>query len=121
MFKNSISWFEIRVNDLEASKEFYEAVLSIKMGQFTVNEQKMYTFPSEEEGISGAILKEEPFRPSSNGTIVYLNTEDIDKVLKNVSARERRIIIPKMLIDENIGYSAVFEDFDGNFIGLFQK
>ncbi len=122
--RNAIKWFEIPVRDIKRAKAFYEEIFGIDMQDFDANGNlKMALFPSEDGTIGGALCQNEDFYvPSGLGTLVYLNADpDLEKVLERTKRAKGRIIQPKVLVTENIGYMAVIEDSEGNKIALMSK
>ncbi|MCF8240732.1 MAG: VOC family protein [Melioribacteraceae bacterium] len=116
---NVINWFEIPASDFNRAVKFYTEVIG---GEFYKEEMmgiKMAFFPMEGEGVGGAICAGEGFTPSSEGTKVYLNGgEDLSNALGKVEKAGGKIIMPKTLIREDIGYMAFFVDTEGNTVAL---
>ncbi|WP_371367705.1 hypothetical protein SRRS_15450 [Sporomusa rhizae] len=116
---NPVIWFEIPVGDMERGKAFYEAVFDEKLAIIDMGPRQMAMFPMEmaKQGASGALVKEEHFVPSYDGTLVYFSVADITDTLKKVVANKGKELIPKASIGE-YGFCAYFEDSEGNRIGL---
>ncbi len=116
---NPVIWFEIPVDDMERAKAFYEAVFDQKLTIIDMGPRQMAMFPMEMagQGASGALVKEEHFVPSYDGTLVYFFVADITDTLKKVVANKGKELIPKASIGE-YGFCAYFEDSEGNRIGL---
>jgi len=122
--KNAIKWFEIPVKDLRRAKEFYEGIFEISLQDFNNNGNfKMALFPNENGTIGGALCEHEDFYiPSGLGTLIYLNADpNLEDVLERLRTKKGRIIQPKTLINEAIGYMAVIEDSEGNRIALMSQ
>lgn len=118
--KHVVSWFEIPVNDLERAAEFYTKIFGIKLEPFEFNGQAMAVFPAEDEAINGALIKGEGYIPSSQGTIVYLNAgEDLNLVLNKVEPAGGKILEGKVEVIQGRVYAAVFQDIEGNKVGLY--
>ncbi len=119
---HGVTWFEIACSDFDRARRFYETIFGAKLQDMPVPGQKMAMFPVDwEKGeIGGTIVQREQSRPSSEGTLVYLNGgPDLQVVLDRVVAAGGQVAMPKTLIPmENSGYMAVFIDTEGNFIGL---
>lgn len=119
---NGVTWFEIACNDFDRAKRFYETIFEAKFQDMPVPGQRMAAFPVDwEKGeIGGTIVQREQSRPSSDGTLVYLNGgSDLQVVLDRVEKAGGKIAMPKTQIPmENSGYMAVFVDTEGNLVGI---
>jgi predicted enzyme related to lactoylglutathione lyase len=114
-----ITWFEIPVADFERAHKFYSDIFGIKIDKTEMGGDLMGYFPGERGSVSGAIVQGKDYQPSSGGTLVYLNGgDDLDTVLSRVEDSGGRVIRPKTLINENIGYFAIFHDTEGNQVAL---
>jgi predicted enzyme related to lactoylglutathione lyase len=116
---NALNWFEIPVTDLARAKSFYGSVLQTELRQEAMNGIDMAILPYQEGGVGGALVKGEPFTPSANGAVVYLNAgDDLDGALTRVAAGGGKVVMGKTLISEKIGSIAFFHDTEGNRVGL---
>ena len=123
---NVINWFEIPVTDTERAKKFYETILDIKMNTLYMEETKEEAtfFPSvpgviqaTSGRVTGALVKNARSKPSSEGTLVYLNAYPvIQTVIDRIEAEGGKIILPKTKIIA--GYISIFIDSEGNKVGL---
>ena len=120
---NAITWFEIPASDLYRAREFYETVLHIEMRSFNHKELEMILFPWEEGGVGGAICyNPEHYKPGQEGPVIYLNLKiEMDLALKQVEKSGGRILKPKVLVSETIGYMALISDTEGNRVGLLSS
>ncbi len=118
--KNAIAWFEIPAIKLDRAKKFYESILDIEMIDMEMDmEFKMAMFPVEEGGIGGALCEHEEYKPSSDGSLIYINANpDLQKVLSKVEKSGGEILQPKTKITDEYGYMAIFRDTEGNRIAL---
>lgn len=119
--QSTIKWFEIPVNDIKRAATFYEEIFGIKMHRMELGEGfAMALFPAGEGGVSGALVQNKGFyTPGTEGAMIYLNADpDLNIVLNRLKAKEANIIQGKKLISEEHGYMALFEDCEGNRIGL---
>lgn len=120
--KNVLSWFEIPAVDFNRAVKFYSSLLNIEINSEEFGPYQMGFLRVEEGGISGSIVKGEGYIPSENGVIIYLNGEDdLSPILSKVENLGGKIVMPKTLISEQIGYYAFFMDTEGNKIGLFSQ
>ncbi len=115
--KNLISWVEIPAVDFRRAVNFYNKVLNLELQVFEYETEKMACFPSGE----GAVFQAEGYKPSKDGVIVSLNTEDdLDGAIERVKNNGGTLVIPKTKIDaEGRGYFATFIDTEGNKLGLY--
>jgi predicted enzyme related to lactoylglutathione lyase len=122
MEKNALSWFEIPADDFERAKKFYEAIFDFEMPEMNMPDLRMGILPHDREagGIGGAIVKGEWSKPSSTGTVVYLNGgDDLSVVLDRVEKAGGKVMVPKSPIEPDMGFFAAFQDTEGNLVGLF--
>jgi len=117
---NITVWFEIVSIDFDRSVTFYETILDVKIDKQDMKDLKMGLFPHDDlNTVSGSIICGMGFKPSENGSIVYLNGgQDLTNVLSKVEDAGGKIVIPKTHLGENVGYIAHFIDTEGNRIGL---
>jgi len=118
--ESALTWFEIPVNNMEKSKSFYETVFQCEMRVMEMEGVKLAIFPGTE--IAGALIEEPDYTAPERGVVVYLNIPDtLEAVLERVRQSGGKILTPKTLIQEDVGWSASFRDIDGNQIGLYQS
>jgi len=117
---NALNWFEIPVTDIKRAKKFYETIFSITMEEHLMGEDKMSFFPEESGSgkASGSLVQSSNHKPSTEGTIVYLNANpNMDNVLDKVENAGGQVTMPKMSIGEN-GHIAFILDTEGNKVGI---
>jgi predicted enzyme related to lactoylglutathione lyase len=119
---SALSWFEIPVTDFERAREFYSHIFDYKMPVQIMDHDRIGLLPFDNDrgGIGGAIA-ENPFRqPGHTGTIVYLSAgEDLADILENIPEANGHIIQPKTKLGDGSGFYAIFEDTEGNHVGLY--
>lgn len=116
---NALNWFEIPSTDLARATKFYEAIFEIQMFAYEVGGQKMAIFPTPQNKSSGAIIQEENCKPSADGSIIYLNANpSIQAVIDRIEPNGGKVLIPRTLISEEIGYCCHFLDTEGNRVAL---
>ncbi len=126
---NAITWFEIPVTDTERAKKFYETILDIKMETREIVETKetLSFFPFEPGIIratsglvSGVLTKSDHSKPSTDGTVIYLNAYPrIQPVIDRIEPAGGKILLTKTKI--MAGYIARFLDSEGNQVGLHSE
>lgn len=119
MKTNAINWFELYATDIARAQKFYEAILQAKMETPQMEGCKMAMFPFDQaKGVGGAVTQMEGFKPGPGGTVVYLNVEgELDAVIARIPAAGGKIAKPRMAIPPH-GFIAIFEDTEGNVVGL---
>lgn len=119
--KNYISWFEIPALDFQQAVHFYSFIFNITMEQNSTEQNSMAFFPNT-TGIGGSINVGQGYIPSDKGPLIYLNGgNDLNVVLNRVEEAGGRIVMPKTLINEEMGYFAIFIDCQGNKLALYSK
>lgn len=68
-------------------------------------------------GISGALAQGEIYKPTIDGTLVYLNTEDIEETINLAIENGAEILFP-ITSNGEFGWVAEFKDCEGNRIAL---
>ena len=119
--KHYINWFDIPAYNFERAMAFYNAIYLINMEFTEVNGYSMAFFPAK-RGIGGAIVSGEGCVPNTTGPLIYLNGgRDLNIVLDRIEGAGGRVIMPKTLINEAVGYFALFLDTEGNRLALHSK
>lgn len=119
--KNIAGWFEIYVDDMDRAKDFYQYVFQIREfinlsnGNFRM---LAFDWDDQAEGAGGALVKMDFNKPSTTGTIVYLNCDDCAVTEKRIKEKGGKIIVSKTPL-KHFGYSAIIRDSEGNLIGLY--
>jgi predicted enzyme related to lactoylglutathione lyase len=121
--KNAISWFEIPSKDLDRAQKFYETIFDLRLFPLDVVNIRMRMFPIDDPntGIGGAVVHADGFyQPSAReGVLIYLNgNPDVQIILDRVESAGGKIVVPKTQISPEHGYMGIFEDTEGNRIGL---
>ena len=120
---NALNWFEIPVTDSARARKFYETIFDIKMQTDNMMGMEMTFFPYEMQAangkISGSLVKGPMHKPSMDGAIVYLNANpSIQTVIDKVEKAGGKLLMPRTMISEQIGYMAFFADTEGNRMAL---
>jgi predicted enzyme related to lactoylglutathione lyase len=116
---NPVNWFEIATSDLERAKEFYTLVFKREFQLMEMPGSKMYIFSGGDnaKGAAGALIFSEDHKPSSDGTIVYFECEDVASETSRVESAGGALLFPKMSIGE-FGFISQCIDTEGNKIGF---
>lgn len=122
MNQHALNWFEIPVADFDRAKTFYETIFAYQMPENQMGPARMgfFLYDFQQGGLGGAIVHNPSFySPSANGTLVYLNgNPDLQPVLDRVEGAGGKVITPKSLVAENLGFWALIEDSEGNRVAL---
>jgi predicted enzyme related to lactoylglutathione lyase len=117
--KNSLNWFEIPVVDFKRAQKFYSTIYDYEMPSMVMGEITLGFFLVEQGGIGGAIAQGPGCNVSEDGTLVYLNGgEDLQVVLDRIEGSGGKVLIPKTIIPNDLGYYAIFKDSEGNKVAL---
>ena len=75
-------------------------------------------FPSDEQGVGGAIVGGPNAAPSASGPLIYLNAGDqLEQIVARVVPAGGQVVVSPMSIGEQ-GAMAVMLDTEGNRVGL---
>lgn len=126
MNTNVVGWFEIPVENMERAMQFYENVFghTLSRNQMGVLDMAWFPFSETGTGAMGSLVKHPEFyKPSAEGTLVYFTSPsgDLSNELAKVEAAGGKILVPRTLIAEDIGYMAVVFDTEGNRIALHSR
>jgi predicted enzyme related to lactoylglutathione lyase len=117
--KNLINWFEIPASDFTRAVKFYKGILGVEIQETEMFGTKMGFFPSDGKNVTGAIVKGEDYKPSTEGATLYLNGgENLQNILDKVEKFNGTTIVPKTQISPEMGYFAMFIDTEGNKLAL---
>jgi predicted enzyme related to lactoylglutathione lyase len=120
---NALNWFEIPVTDTARAKIFYETIFNTTLQTDNISGMEMTFFPYNMEAtngkVSGALVKGPIHKPSMDGAVVYLNANpSIQTVIDKIEKAGGKVLMPRTLINEHIGYMAFFADTEGNRMAL---
>lgn len=115
--QSAINWFEIPCEDLDRATNFYENLLGRKMNRESLGDP-MAIFACDQKGTTGTLVKRTFQKPGGNGTMVYLNCDNLDEVIARVPAAGGLILMPKTEVPGGFGHFACLRDSEGNHVGL---
>jgi predicted enzyme related to lactoylglutathione lyase len=123
---NIVGWFEIPVSDMERAIRFYETVFEFKLSRVQMGPLDMAGFPWLEKGMgsTGSLVYQKDYhKPGQDGVLVYFTafSGDLSIELSRVEAAGGKVLQPKTLISEEIGYMGIFLDSEGNRIALHTR
>ena len=114
---NPVVHFEICAKDLAKAREFYGKLFDWELKH---EEEMNYTLVEVGEGsIGGGIMQAEEGKFPPYVTF-YIQVDDLEASVRKAEELGARIIVPPTPIP-NMGRFAMFNDPDGNMIGLWTK
>jgi predicted enzyme related to lactoylglutathione lyase len=117
---NAINWFEIPAADFNRAVKFYGEILQADLSVNKMGDYDMGFFPGA--GVTGAVVAGEGYKPSADGTMVYLNCgNDLTDVLNRIEPAGGKVIMPKTEITPEYGHFAMFIDSEGNKMALHSQ
>lgn len=117
--KNLITIVEVPTSDFPRAMKFYESVLDTKLEVVDMEGIKMAMFPTSGDGVAVQLINGADYRPSSDGTVVYLNGgDDLQTIADKIEANGGSLVVPKTAIGPEMGFYAIFIDTEGNKLGL---
>jgi uncharacterized protein len=117
--KNLISIVEIPTTDFPRAVTFYQSILDINIEDNEMGGIKMGSFPNSGEGVFVQLINGSEYKPSGEGTVIYLNGgDDLQKVADKIEANGGKMVVPKSEIGPEMGFYAIFIDTEGNKLGL---
>ena len=110
--------FEIYADEVERATKFYSEVFGWQIHKWDGPDDYWLAITGREgeAGIDGAIMGRP--EPGMNG-MNFIDVASIDNFITKIQVNGGTLVRPKMAIPE-VGYTAVFNDPEGNPIGLFQ-
>ena len=114
--RSALNWFELFVTDLKRAQTFYEQVLNTKLRLEDFGGMPNAIF--EAPGVAGSLVKHPSRKPSSDGTLLYLNCNGtLDACRSRVERAGGKVVMPKTDIGDP-GFIALVVDTEGNTVGL---
>lgn len=115
---NAITWFEIPTLNVHRATEFYESLLATKLRSYP-GPEPYSLFPIEGGGVGGCIVQRSYHKPTTHGTLVYINVDGtLGETLERAQKLKSRILVPRTEIPGGYGFYACITDSEGNHIGL---
>lgn len=117
--KSFVSIVEIPTADFSRAVKFYNAILGVKVEVVEMEGIRMALFPDAGNGLSVQLIHGSDYKPSADGSLVYLNGgEDLQQIADKIVANGGKILLPKTEIGPEMGFYAIFVDTEGNKVGL---
>jgi hypothetical protein len=120
MIEKSVpAWFEIPAADFDRAVTFYEGLLQTELKREDMGPARMAVFPHEKPNPTGAVVRMDGYTPSTSGTVVYLNVDDIRPVLARTRQVGGELLLPLTQLPDEMGVFAQIRDSEGNRVGLY--
>lgn len=117
--KNLISIVEIPVSDFSRAVSFYQKILNVRIKEVDMDGTRMGLVPADEKTVNIVLVNGNDYKPSMDGTVVYLNAEsDLQPTLDKIEPNGGSVIVQKTEISPEMGFFALFVDTEGNKLGL---
>lgn len=119
---NPVGYFEIPVLNMDRATKFYSKIFNIKFTFEKIDnlETALFPFNDTKPGITGALVKGDIYKPTTEGVLIYFNVKSINSVLQKVINNNGEMLYPKTSVGI-YGFVAEFKDSEGNRIGLNEK
>lgn len=114
-----IVYLEIPAPQIEKAKDFYSSIFGWQFTPSDLTDKKYYMFQAGEDGLMGAL--DATKAPSSEGHIFYIKVDSIEETLEKILKNDGKIIREKLNIGADYGYSTIFQDSNGNHVGLWSQ
>jgi uncharacterized protein len=114
-----VVWFEIPAGDFARAKRFYEQVFGVALKEEQMGAMRLGVFPYAGEAVSGCVIAGQGYTAGKDGSVVYISAgRDLAEALARVERAGGKVLVPKTLINAEIGYFAHFLDSEGNRVGM---
>ncbi len=111
---NDVSHIEIPTTDVNKAKDFYSRIFG-----WECESSGDYVMWRPPEGVGGGFTKES--KPTTDGVILYIQVEDIEKTLNEVEQAGGKKVVSKTKISDEFGFYAIFLDPCEQVMGLWSK
>lgn len=123
--RNVVGWFKVPVTNMQRAIKFYESVFGFSLERHEMGELDLAWVPfADVPGSPGTLVYHKEFyKPSTDGVLIYFTcrTGDLNNEFAKVEPAGGKILIPKKLITEDVGYMALCIDTEGNRIALHSR
>ena len=114
-----VNWVEIPVSNMKRAVSFYGELLGLELHEMQLGPNEYALFSVKDRYNTGGLVKGDGYKPSTEGTVVYLNGgNDLSKLLGRVKKAGGKILLDKTFLSKEAGYIGYFSDTEGNKIGL---
>ncbi len=110
---NTVTWWEIPVQDLDKAKTFYAAVFGWTYQPFGEGYAGVFADGTMIGGLTATEAEE-----VAQGVQIYVNVADLEGVLDTIAANGGSVTTPRQEVGGDMGWWANFTDPQGRVIGL---
>ena len=89
-------------------------------GHRVVNPSATFPMEMDRAGAAGTLIQGDGYKPSHEGSLVYLHVDSIDPTLEAIKNNGGKMIMPRLDIGQH-GFIAHFEDTEGNRVALHES
>ena len=123
---NRVVHFEIPAEDVARAQKFYKTVFDWKINNVPEMDYTiLYTTETDEKtrmikepgAINGGMMKRQ--RPVMS-PVITISVDDIEDAQMNIEENGGKVIQERMAVGD-MGFSAYFEDSEGNLMGLWEN
>jgi len=120
---NRQHWFEIPVSRFPEAVDFYSRIFQRRLSIEQHGNFHLALVPhTKDSGYVGTLLFRSGLQQPVNPALIYISIgSDLDVLLKRIVEHGGRIITPITALHKDLGYFAVFEDPEGNAIGVYSQ
>lgn len=135
--RDIIAWFEIPALNFERAVKFYRESLSLQVQVIEFNSIRHGVIRNRHSAPKGSIVEQTEVK-TGGGPLLYFRAEyDVSTTLENIRIAGGKVlkektlirdqingifsIVPFNLIDDNVGYYAIFEDTEGNVSAIYNN
>lgn len=112
-----ICYVEIPAPNIEIAGSFYRSIFNWNISPSHLTDQKYWMFGTGDNQLMGGF--DSTKTAQGGGVILYIQIDDIPATLKSIEAMGGKVVRGKFEIGEGYGFSAIFEDPNGNHLGLW--
>jgi predicted enzyme related to lactoylglutathione lyase len=124
MSLSGIQNFNIPVTDFERAVAFYGHIFDTEIQQMEFQGVNLgiFSFGDDAGKTGGALLAGDDRQPSKDGTIIYFDCgETLQPVLNRIPSAGGEIVTEKTELGPGMGFYAIFDDTEGNRLGLYSS
>ena len=116
---NRIGWFEIHVHDFDQARKFYGDLFGWTFKQSQGSKSLYWNISTGDNSVGGGFMKKTLPEHDGQAVILYMETDNIEGTLNKAASLGGKIHTPKTKISDNAGFFGLFNDPDGNLMGLW--
>jgi len=119
MANPAVHW-EIGGKDAQKLVEFYKGMFSWEISKMEGMDYHYCNCSAGERGMCGGIFQIDESKGMTPFVTFYVEVEDLQATLDKVETLGGKTIMPPMKISDEIGSAAMFQDPQGNVLGIYK-